>query len=58
MVVWHQTNLQDIALCESAQRGMNSRAFEPGPLSGGREPSILKWHQRYAGWLREAAQPQ
>lgn len=54
VVVWHETNLQDIALCESAQRGMRSSAFEPGPLSADREPGIFDFHRRYAGWLRDA----
>lgn len=53
VVVWHQTNLQDIALCESAQRGMRSRAYVPGPLSKVREPEIFDFHQRYVGWLRD-----
>jgi Rieske 2Fe-2S family protein len=55
VVVWHQTNLQDIALCESAQRGMRSSSFEPGPLSADREPDIFDFHRRYAGWLRDGA---
>jgi phenylpropionate dioxygenase-like ring-hydroxylating dioxygenase large terminal subunit len=54
VVVWHQTNLQDIALCESAQRGMTSAAFEPGPLSALREPFVARFHEDYARWLREA----
>jgi Rieske 2Fe-2S family protein len=54
MTVWHETNLQDIALCESAQRGMSSSSFEPGPLSAGREPAIFDFHGRYSGWLRDA----
>jgi glycine betaine catabolism A len=53
--VWHETNLQDIGLCESAQRGMTSRAFEPGPLSADREPGIFDLHTRYAGWLSDVA---
>ena len=54
VVVWHQTNLQDIALCESAQRGMSSTAFEPGPLSSLREPWVAKFHEDYARWLHDA----
>jgi len=54
VVVWHETNLQDIALCESAQRGMASSAFEPGPLSADREPGIFDFHKKYVGWLRDA----
>jgi Rieske 2Fe-2S family protein len=30
--VWRTTNRQDIALCESAARGVRSRRFVPGPL--------------------------
>jgi Rieske 2Fe-2S family protein len=54
VTLWHQTNLQDIALCESAQRGMHSGAFEPGPLSPLREPFVAAFHHSYADWLREA----
>jgi Rieske 2Fe-2S family protein len=30
--VWRATNRQDISLCESADRGVRSRRFVPGPL--------------------------
>jgi Rieske 2Fe-2S family protein len=53
--VWHETNLQDIALCESAQRGMRSASFQPGPLSPLTEPDIFAFHRRYHGWLRDGA---
>jgi phenylpropionate dioxygenase-like ring-hydroxylating dioxygenase large terminal subunit len=54
IVVLHQTNLQDIPLCESAQRGVESRAYRPGPLSEYREPDIVDFHRMYAGWIRSA----
>ncbi len=53
VVVWHQTNVQDIALCESAQRGIRSSAFEPGPVSALREPFVARFHAQYAAWLRQ-----
>ncbi|HSS68557.1 MAG TPA: aromatic ring-hydroxylating dioxygenase subunit alpha [Nocardioidaceae bacterium] len=52
VVVWHQTNLQDIALCESAQRGISSSAYQPGLLSAMREPFVVRFHEAYAQWLR------
>lgn len=55
VAVWHETNLQDIALCESAQRGMRSSSFESGPLSQLTEPDILDFHRRYEAWLRDGA---
>jgi Rieske 2Fe-2S family protein len=30
--VWRTTNRQDISLCESADRGVRSQRFVPGPL--------------------------
>jgi Rieske 2Fe-2S family protein len=53
VVVWHQTNLQDIALCESAQRGISSSAYQPGPLSAMREPFVMRFHDAYAQGLRD-----
>lgn len=48
--VWHQTNLQDWALCERTQLGVRSLSFTPGPLSGD-EPSVAGFHQAYADML-------
>ena len=31
---WDVTNKEDWAACESVQRGVSSRAFQPGPISG------------------------
>jgi Rieske 2Fe-2S family protein len=31
---WDVTNREDWAACESVQRGVSSRAFQPGPISG------------------------
>lgn len=51
--VWDMTNQQDWALCERTQRGVESVAFEPGPLSGD-EPSVGAFHEAYAQMLASA----
>jgi Rieske 2Fe-2S family protein len=38
--VWRLTNAEDIALCESAYRGVCSERFVPGPLHPRREGAI------------------
>ncbi len=38
--VWRATNQQDIALCESAYRGVQSRRFVSGPIHRTREAAI------------------
>ena len=38
--VWRRTNAEDIALCESAYRGVRSRRYVPGPLHPRREGAI------------------
>lgn len=38
--VWRRTNAEDIALCESAYRGVRSRRYIPGPLHPRREGAV------------------
>ncbi|WP_051790866.1 aromatic ring-hydroxylating oxygenase subunit alpha [Amycolatopsis jejuensis] len=51
--VWDETNRQDWDLCERTQRGVRSRLFEPGPLSGD-EPSVAGFHHAYTELLAAA----
>jgi Rieske 2Fe-2S family protein len=49
MPFWQLTSEQDWALCERVQRGVDSRAFQPGPLSSTREYNLeafLRWYLR------------
>ena len=44
---WQLTSEQDWELCEAAQRGINSRAYRPGPLSPYKEYNVegfLRWY--------------
>jgi len=46
---WQLTSEQDWALCERVQRGVFSRAYQPGPLSPTREYNLeafLRWYLR------------
>jgi Rieske 2Fe-2S family protein len=46
---WQLTAEQDWEICERAQRGVNSRAYVPGPLSTYKEynvDSFLRWYLR------------
>ena len=54
--IWHATNLQDVALCERTQLGVNSRSFTPGPNSPKREPMIRSALAVYHQLLGEAAE--
>jgi glycine betaine catabolism A len=54
--LWHATNLQDVALCERTQLGVNSRSFVPGPNSLRREPMIRSALASYHQLLGEAAE--
>jgi len=43
---WWLTSDQDREICENAQRGVNSRAYVPGPLSTYKEYNV----ERYLSW--------
>jgi Rieske 2Fe-2S family protein len=46
---WWLTSDQDREICENAQRGVNSRAYVPGPLSTYKEYNVdrfLRWYLR------------
>lgn len=45
--VWDATNLQDRALSENNQRGVNSLAYEPGPYSQVSEQLLMRWVDWY-----------
>jgi Rieske 2Fe-2S family protein len=49
--LWNTTNLQDLALVENNQRGVNSPGFTPGPFSPEAEALAL----RFADWYYAAA---
>ena len=49
---WQLTSEQDWKLCERAQRGVNSSAYTPGPLSTYKEYNVEGWIRWY---LRELA---
>jgi len=49
MPFWQLTSEQDWRLCERVQRGVNSTAYKPGPLSQSREYNLeafLRWYLR------------
>jgi Rieske 2Fe-2S family protein len=46
---WQLTSEQDWELCERVQRGVSSRAYQPGPLSKTREYNLdafIRWYLR------------
>jgi Rieske 2Fe-2S family protein len=51
--VWDQTNRQDWELCQSVQKGVASRGFEPGPLSL-EETSVAGFYYSYARMMSAA----
>ena len=48
---WDMVNKQDWHVCELSQRGISSRAYEPGPYSA-RESIPAAWDQFYLGLMR------
>lgn len=51
-ILWTQTNLQDKALAENNQRGVNSPGYRPGPYSAEAESLTL----RFVDWYCATAQ--
>ena len=54
---WDLTNRQDWAACEAVQRGVRSRGFRPGPLSGTEDAvaelvRLVANAYRTGGWSR------
>jgi Rieske 2Fe-2S family protein len=55
---WQLTSEQDWVLCELAQRGVNSRAYQPGPLSTHKEYNVdgfLRWYLAKLGEVNLSA---
>ena len=50
--LWDRTNLQDRALAENNQRGVNSSGFVPGPYSPEAEGLVLRFVDWYCGAAR------
>jgi Rieske 2Fe-2S family protein len=48
---WDMTNKQDWHVCELSQRGIASRAYEPGPYSS-RESIPAAWDREYLQYIR------
>jgi Rieske 2Fe-2S family protein len=48
---WTKTNLQDRALAENNQRGVNGRGYAPGPYSENAEDFVI----RFTNWYRQTA---
>jgi Rieske 2Fe-2S family protein len=51
--LWNTTNLQDLALVENNQRGVNARGFEPGPFSVDAEALALRFVDWYCATARD-----
>jgi phenylpropionate dioxygenase-like ring-hydroxylating dioxygenase large terminal subunit len=47
---WDVTNKQDWHVCELSQRGIASRAYQPGPYSS-RESIPAAWDREYLRWM-------
>lgn len=54
MEVAHQVQLEDAAICEQVQRGLESGAFDTGRFSVRREAGAYHFHQLLGRRLREA----
>jgi Rieske 2Fe-2S family protein len=54
MPFWQLTSEQDWNICENQQRGVTSRAYEPGPLSTYKEYNVESFLQWYLKRLGEA----
>ena len=53
---WDLTNRQDWAACESVQRGIASRGYQPGPLRRG-EDGVTQFVRLMARGYRDGALP-
>jgi len=53
--VWTRTNLQDRALAENNQRGVNGLGYRPGPYAPGAEELVIRFNDWYRATAREAA---
>jgi len=51
--LWNTTNLQDKDLVENNQRGVNARAYRPGPYSVDAEALALRFTDWYCGAARD-----
>ena len=56
MPFWQLTSEQDWKICENQQRGLTSRAYEPGPLSTYKEYNVDSFLQWYLKRLGEAVE--
>lgn len=50
---WQLTSEQDWEICERQQRGVDSRAYEPGPLSKAKEYNVESFHRWYIRRMAE-----
>jgi glycine betaine catabolism A len=55
--VWTRTNLQDRALAENNQRGVNGMGYRPGPYAPGAEEFVIRFNDWYRGAALEGTQP-
>ncbi len=55
--VWTQTNLQDRALAENNQRGVNGLGYRPGPYASGAEELVIRFNNWYRATAAEALVP-
>lgn len=51
--LWDRTNLQDRALAENNQRGVNGLGYVPGPYSKTAEPLVMRFVDWYCNRVRE-----
>jgi len=48
----HEIQLEDIAICESVQKGLASRTYDRGRYSARREAGVHQFHLLLSRWLR------
>jgi Rieske 2Fe-2S family protein len=54
--VWVRTNLQDRALAENNQRGINGFGYRPGPYAPGAEELVIRFNSWYRATAQEGAE--